>query len=258
MYWSNASYETYCLLEPNADVAAIQKQATALIDKNVEKSGQYFTKFFFQPLTKIHLYSSHLRESYTSRQGNIRTVKSLLFLSLLVLLIACINYMNLATANSRKRAKGIGMNKVLGANKRQMLFLFYMETAILTCIAIVIGYAAAFLGIPLFERITGNELLYSDLYSIPILLSLLAIWAIVTLIAGSYPAISMSNISPLALMNKSKKKHRGAELVRKGLVVFQFAASIILIIAVSIILQQMDFIKTRDLGYKPEGVVAVQ
>ncbi|MCZ4319192.1 ABC transporter permease [Aequorivita viscosa] len=257
VYWSNASYETYCLLEANADVAAIQKQATALIDKNVEKSGQYFTKFLFQPLTKIHLYSSHLRESYTSRQGNISTVKSLLFLSLLVLLIACINYMNLATANSRKRTKSIGMNKVLGANKRQMLFLFYMETAILTCIAIVIGYAAAFLGIPLFERITGNELHYSNLYSTPILISLLVIWATVTLIAGSYPAISMSNISPLALMNKSQKKHRGAEFVRKGLVVFQFAASIILIIAVSIILQQMDFIKTKDLGYKPEGVVAL-
>lgn len=257
VYWSNASYETYCLLEPNADVAAVQKQATGLIDKNVEKSAQFFTKFFFQPLPKIHLYSSHLRQSYTSRQGDISTVKSLLFLSLLVLLIACINYMNLATANSRKRAKGIGMNKVLGANRRQMLFLFYIETGILTFISIVVGYVASFLSLPLFERITGNELSYSALYTTPVLLSLLVIWAVVTLIAGSYPAISMSRISPLALMNKSKKKHTAAEFVRKGLVVFQFAASIILIIAVSVILQQMDFIKKRDLGYNPEGVVAL-
>ena len=257
VYWSNASYETYIQLEPNANISEIENQASALIDKYVDKEDQYFTKFYLQPLTKIHLYSAEVREGYSTKLGSITTIKSLLFLSLLVLFIACINYMNLATANSRKRAKSIGMNKVMGASRRHMLSLFYVETGIMVFLSIVIGYAISFLILPLFRSITGNELGFNDLLATPILIGLLVIWLLVTLIAGSYPAISMSGISPLILVNKSKKKGSASEFVRKGLVVFQFAASIVLIIAVTVILQQMSFIKNKNLGYDPSGVVAV-
>ncbi|MES2006188.1 MAG: FtsX-like permease family protein [Bacteroidota bacterium] len=255
--WSNASFETYCLLQPNANIDEVQKQASALIDKNVPKENQYYTKFLFQPLTDIHLYSADLREGYSSRLGNIRNVKALLFLSLLVLLIACINYMNLATARSQKRAKGVGVNKVLGASLRQMLLYFYAETALLAFISVVVGYALAFLTIPLFGNISGIELGFSALYTTPIVLSLLAVWLAVTFIAGSYPAFSISRISPLTLINKSKQKHSLADFVRKGLVVFQFASSIILIISVIVILQQMKYIRNKDLGYNPRGVVSL-
>ncbi len=257
VYWSNASYETYIQLQANANAKDIENQASSLIDKYVDKEGQYFTKFFLQPFTKIHLYSADVREGYSSKLGNITTIKSLLFLSILVLFIACINYMNLATANSRKRAKGIGMNKVLGAKRRQMLSLFYVETAILVLFSILIGYALSFIVLPLFESITANELVYTDLLATPILIGLVVIWFVVTLVAGSYPAISMSGISPLILVNKSKKRDSASEFVRKGLVVFQFASSIVLIIAVTIILQQMAFIKSKNLGYDPNGVIAI-
>ena len=256
-YWSNASYETYVQLQPEAPVAQIETQATRLIDKNVAKEGQYFTQFFLQPLPKIHLYSAGIREGYTTKLGSITTVRGLVFLSLLVLLIACINYMNLATANSRKRRKSIGVNKVLGASQRHMLSLFYVETAILVSIAVVFAFGVSFLVLPLFKNFTGNTLQYSDLLATPILIGLGLIWLLVTLVAGSYPALSMTRISPLSLVNKSTKKHTASEVVRKGLVVFQFAASIILIIAVTVIVQQMDFIKNKNLGYNPEGVVAV-
>jgi len=257
VYWSNASYETYVQLHPDTNVAVVEKQATALIDKYVDKEGQYFTKFFLQPLTKIHLYSADVREGYSTKLGNITTIKSLLFLSLLVLFIACINYMNLATANSRKRSKSIGMNKVLGANRRQMLSLFYVETGILVLISIIIAFGISFLALPLFKSITGNEINYTDLLATPILIGMLAIWLFVTIIAGSYPAFSMSSISPLVLVNKSKKKGSVSEFVRKGLVVFQFAASIVLLIAVTIILQQMSFMKNKNLGYDPNGIIAI-
>ncbi|MDP5044375.1 MAG: ABC transporter permease, partial [Leeuwenhoekiella sp.] len=105
--------------------------------------------------------------------------------------------------------------------------------------------------------ITGNELSYLDLLTTPILAGLFFIWLLVTLIAGGYPALAMSGISPLLLVSKSKKKNSASEFVRKGLVVFQFAASIILIIAVTIILQQMAFIRNKNLGYDPKGVVAI-
>jgi putative ABC transport system permease protein len=257
VYWSNASYETYCQVQPGANIEQIQQQASALIDKNVAKPDQYFTKFLFQPLTSIHLYSADIREGYSSKIGNISTVKALMFLSLLVLVIACINYMNLATARSQKRAKGVGVNKVLGANMRQLLILFYTETAVLSLIAIIIGYVLAFFVQPLFQNVTGISLSPSALYAAPILICLLVTWLLVTITAGSYPAFSMSSISPLVLMNKLKLKNSVADFVRKSLVVFQFASSVILIIAVIVILQQIYYIRNKDLGYNPKGVIAV-
>jgi len=255
--WSNASFETYCLLQPNSNVADVEKMATALIDKYVEKDNQYYSKFLFQPLTDIHLYSADLRAGYSSRMGDIKTIKGLLFLSLLILIIACINYMNLATARSQKRSKAVGVNKVLGASMRQMLFHFYAETGIVAFISIITGYLLALLVMPLFINITGSELHAVDLYQFPIIISLLGIWLIVTLVAGSYPAFSMSRISALILVSKSKQKHSLAEFVRKGLVVFQFASSIILIVAVIIIFQQMEFIRNKNLGYNPKGIITL-
>jgi len=257
VYWGNSSYETYCLLQPGADVQQVQKLATALIDKNIAKKKQFFTEFLFQPLTDIHLYSADIRAGFSTRIGSIGTVKALLFLSLLVLCIACINYMNLATARSEKRAKGVGVNKVLGADRRHLLALFYTETAVLSFIAIVIGYLACFVLRPFFQNLTGIELQPAALSATPILMGLLLTWIVVTIIAGSYPAFSMSRISPLVLMNKLKIKHSVADLIRKSLVVFQFASSIILIISVIVILQQINYIRNKDLGYNPKGVVAV-
>ena len=257
VYWSNASYETYCQLKPGANLSNVQQQATALIDKNVSKDNKFFTKFLFQPLADIHLYSADIREGYTSRPGSISTVKALVFLSLLVLFIACINYMNLATARSQKRAKGVGVSKVLGADSRQMLLLFYSETALFSFIAIVIGYALALLAEPVFQSITGIALTRAALISVPVLIGLVTIWLMVTLLAGSYPALSMSGISPLILMNKLTLKSSAGDFVRRTLVVFQFASSIILIIAVIVILQQISFIRNKDLGYNPNGIVSV-
>lgn len=256
-YWGNSSYETYCLLQPGANFELVQKQATALIDKNMAKKDQFFTEFLFQPLADIHLYSADIRAGFSNRIGSISTVKALLFLSLLVLIIACINYMNLATARSEKRAKGVGVNKVLGADKRHLLALFYTETAVLSFIAIVIGYLACFVLQPFFQNITGFELKPAALAATPILICLLLTWIVITLLAGSYPAFSMSRISPLVLMNKLKIKHSVADFIRKSLVVFQFASSIILIISVIVILQQINYIRNKDLGYNPKGIVSV-
>ncbi|HVZ97475.1 MAG TPA: ABC transporter permease [Chitinophagaceae bacterium] len=256
-WWSNPSYETYCLLQPNSNIANVERQANEILYKNVGADTIYFKHLFFQPLTKIHLYSADLREGYASNYGDINNVKTLLFLSLLILFIGCINYMNLATAHSQKRAKGIGVNKVLGANIRQMLMLFYIETAVLSLIAIAIGYMLAFVSIPFFQNITGIRVSNSALYSVPVLLSLFITWLIVTIVAGSYPAFSLSHISPIVLMNKTKLKNSFAGIIRKTLVTFQFAASVILIVAVVVIVQQTRFMENKNLGYNPKGVVAL-
>jgi putative ABC transport system permease protein len=255
--WGNASFETYCLLQPGANIEEVQKQSTVLIEKNVPKERRFYNSFLLQPLRDIHLYSSDLEQGYSSKTGSIHTVKALLFLSLLVLAIACINYMNLATARSQKRAKSIGINKVLGADIPGLMILFYMETAVLSFIAVAIGYVLAFLLQPLFQDIIGIELTSSVLNSQPVLLSLLITWLLVTFIAGSYPAFSMSRISPLVLMHKLKLKQSPADFIRRTLVVFQFASSIVLIIGVIVIFQQIRYIRNKNLGYNPKGVVAV-
>jgi putative ABC transport system permease protein len=128
---------------------------------------------------------------------------------------------------------------------------------VLAFIAVTLGFALAFMGMPLFQNIAGVEINNDVLFTTPILLSLFVIWLVVTIVAGSYPAISLSRISPLVLMNKSKQKYTLADFIRKALVVFQFAASVILIVAVIVILQQMKFIRNKDLGYNPKGIVAV-
>ncbi len=245
------------MLQPNANINQVQKLATGLIDKYVKKDDQFYTTFILQPLSNIHLYSTDLRQGYSSKYGSISNVKALLFLSLLILLIACINYMNLATARSQKRAKGVGVNKVLGATIRQMLTFFYTETALLSFIAIILGYGLAFVFMPVFQSIAGVTIETSALYKVTILISLFLIWLIVTIVAGSYPAFSMSRISPLVLMNKSKQKYSIAGVIRKILVVFQFASSVILIVAVIVIYRQMHFISHKNLGYNPNGIVAL-
>ncbi|MGZ3944404.1 MAG: FtsX-like permease family protein, partial [Mucilaginibacter sp.] len=258
VYWGNSSYETYVVLQPGANIAQVQNMATALIAKNMPvKENRFITNFIFQPLTDIHLYSADIRAGYSGKIGSIGTVKALLFLSFFVLAIACVNYMNLATARSQKRAKDVGVNKVLGANSRNLLVLFYTETAVLSLIAIALGYFASFVLQPFFQNITGLELKPEALMTPTILVSLLITWVVVTVMAGSYPAFSMARISPLILMNKLKLKHSFADFFRKSLVVFQFASSIILIISVIVVLQQMDYVRNKDLGYNPKGIVAV-
>ncbi len=245
------------MLQPGSDAKNVQKQATALIDKFVAKQDQFFVQFFLQPLADIHLHSAEIRAGFSSRIGSIGTVKALIYLSLLVLAIACINYTNLATARLSKRAKGVGVNKVLGADRRHLLKLFYIETAVLSFIAILIGYAASFALRIWFQDITGITLQLPALYSPTLLAGLVLTWLTVTLIAGSYPALYLSKISPLVLMNKLKLSSKGADVVRKVLVVFQFAASIILIIYVLIVLEQIHYIRNKDLGYNPRGIVAI-
>ena len=110
VHWSNASYETYILLKKGADPGSIAQEATKLIDKYVEKDNQYYTQFFLQPLSAVHLYSADLTSGVTTRSGNITIIRTLSVLALLVIIIACINYMNLATAKSQKNAKQVGVN----------------------------------------------------------------------------------------------------------------------------------------------------
>ena len=257
LYWSNASYETYILLKKGADPTTIAQEATKLIDKYVEKDNQYYTQFFLQPLSKVHLYSSDLTSGVTTRAGNIDIVRTLSVLAFLVMMIACINYMNLATAKSQKNAKEVGVNKVLGATRSQLIIRFFVETATISLSAILIGVILAIALIPAFNLVSKTDMTIQHLLNWNMFGILAISWLIITLVAGSYPALFLSNIKSMSLMNKGYNKKGKTVLIRQILVVCQFAISIVLIIGISIMLSQMSFIRNKDLGYQPENVVSI-
>lgn len=257
VYWSNASYETYVRLATNAKPFLIAQQATALIDKYVDKDNRYFSAFSLQPLAEVHLHSTHLIHGVTTQNGSITVVRALTTLALLVLLIACINYMNLATAKSQKNAKEVGINKVLGASTLQITSRYYIETAIITFLAIVLGLLMAFLLMPFFNYICQTTISYSQLLNWEMAGITIILFLSITFIAGSYPAFFLSGIKSIHLMNKGFNKKGKSFVFRQSLVVFQFSISTLLIISIIVMLTQIDYVNKKDLGYQPEQVVSI-
>lgn len=254
--WGNSSFETYLLLKENTSQESTEKQLQAVLDKNVDAEGQWFT-FSLQPLNMVHLYSSDFANNNSNRIGDIKEIRNLTFLALLILLIACVNYMNLMTAKAQKRSKDVGINKTLGASSKSLIMRFYAETGLVTFISLAIGVLLSILAIPVFNKVAGQHLDASLLFSWELLMPLLIFWAFTTLFAGSYPAFYLSGFSPKAALSPSLKSGGGVINIRKGLVVLQFAASVILIVSVLVIYQQLQFIQSQKLGYNPENTIAI-
>ncbi|WP_435314300.1 ABC transporter permease [Cellulophaga fucicola] len=253
--WGNSSFETYVQLKKNTSKSSLENQIQQIIDKNIDKEGQWYT-LSLQPLDKVHLYSKEYTNSYTSRSGNISEIKNLSFLALLILLIACVNYMNLMTARSQKRAKDVGINKTLGASSKNLIARFYAETGLLTLIALCIGVLLSVAIIPVFNTLTDSNLEFSFLLKPDFILGMFLVWLITTLVAGSYPAFYLSGFSPSSIL-KPANRMVGNSVIRKALVVLQFTASVVLIVGVLVVYQQLEFMKNKDLGYTPQNVVAV-
>src|SRR5690606_25892969 len=152
--WSNASFVTYILLKENVSLAETQSQIDQMLDGHLPKEEQWYG-FALQPLPLVHLHSATFENGYTSRVGDIQEIRNLGYLALLILLIACINYMNLITARSQKRAKEVGVSKTLGATSQSLVGRFYVETGLITALAILLGMALATLALPSFNALTG-------------------------------------------------------------------------------------------------------
>ena len=255
IYWSNASYETFCLLKPGADVATVNKKVAGLTKKYIKDREDRWFDLKLQALSEIHLHSAEITDTYISRVGDIKTVRQIGLLGLLIIIIAAINYMNLATARSEKRAREVGINKTLGATRAQMILRFYADTGLTVLLAIIVGFILSFGALYLFNSISNSHLVIRDLLSLSTLLFLIIIWCVVTLLAGSYPALLLSGSSALALMQKKLTRGNAGGWFRKILVVVQFSCSVVLIIAIVIIYQQMKFVGNKNLGFNPSGVL---
>lgn len=255
--WNNASFETFVMFDSATPVIRdVELKIQNILNKNVEKEALWYT-FSLQPLERIHLYSSNYSDSYITNYGDINQIRNLTALALLILLIACINYMNLITARSQKRATDVGINKTLGASVKDIIIRFYIETGLITAIAMVLGGLFAVITLPIFNELAGKHLAISSLFTIKILGFLVLIWLVTTLFSGSYPALYLSRFSPKEVLKPTSNKGGIASVIRKGLVVVQFSASVVLIIGVIVIHQQLEFIQNKSLGYNPENVIAI-
>ncbi|MEM8927517.1 MAG: ABC transporter permease [Bacteroidota bacterium] len=254
--WGNVSFETYCLLKKNAALEPTIAQMGKMLDDNVPKEQQWYS-LSLQPLEKVHLYSASYQNSYASYIGNINEVRNLGYLAMLVLLIACINYMNLTTARSQKRSKEVGISKTLGALSNSLAARFYSETALITSIAILLAIVLTVVLLPVFNSITNQKLTLSLLASGNFVWAILGIWLLTTLVSGLYPSLYLSKFLPREVLSPSLKQGKGNVLFRKGLVIFQFAASAALIVGVLVIYQQTKYIQNKDLGFSPENVLAI-
>ena len=250
--WENNTVETYIALKPNANVTAIDSKLRSFIEK---RTGYDDTKAFLFAMTDWHLRDNF--EDGKQTGGNIIYVHLFSIIAWIILIIACINFMNLATAKSEKRANEVGVRKALGANKRGLFFQFMTESIVLTTIAVLISIGFLALLLPQFNIIVEKQLAL-DLGDPLHFAALFAIIILCGFLAGSYPAFYMSSLKPVAILKGKKAKQGGTEVVRKALVVTQFTVSVVLIIGTLLVYQQIQHVMGRQLGYNKDNLITMK
>ena len=257
--WWTANWVTYFLLRDEKNIQLLQQQIAAYmklpeIKKDARLEGNAYLTYHLEPLTKVHLYSSL---AGFEPNGSITYVYMFAVIALLILIIACANYTNLATAQSAGRSGEIGMRKVMGASKRQVFMQFMGESSVITFIAAGLAFMLSILLIPYFNSITGKQFT-ADILLQPMPVFMLALFALlVSFFAGLYPALVLSGTQIMGVLKKGFNFTGGNNLLRKALIVAQFGISVFLIIYTVIILQQRHYMQTKNLGYDKEHVVVL-
>ena len=247
--WSNYAWTTYVKVAPETDINQINIGIKDIVKQNRKEAME--TPFLF-PFSKLHLYGNFAKGK--SVGGEIEQVRLFMGLALGVLLIACINFMNMATAKSERRAKEVGIKKTIGATRGSLVSQFLMESLLLTFSGAVLAIALVELLLPSFNSLLGIELkvAYSSIY---LWLSLTTVVLLTGLIAGSYPAFYLSSFNPIQMLRK--KSGKSTVSFRQVLVVAQFSFAVVLIISTIVIYKQIQFIKNRPVGYDVNQLVEI-
>ncbi len=267
--WLSQTFNTYILLKEGADAKKLEPELNKMMERHVgpklkdvinlrmdefKKSGGY-VRASLTPLTDIHLHSNKTGE--LNENGNVQFVYIFLAIALFILLIACVNFMNLYTARSSNRAKEVGVRKVLGSLRKNLIQQFLTESVLISFIALVFAVVIAFLLLPYFNQLAGKSIHGNVLFQPFMLASLVLLMLAVGLLAGSYPAFFLSAFQPInVLKGKLATGFKGSRL-RNTLVVFQFVISIILITGTVIINNQLDYIRNKDIGFNRNQVFVI-
>ncbi|HEY2348034.1 MAG TPA: ABC transporter permease [Puia sp.] len=250
--WDANGILTMVELEKTAQPDVINRQLHDFIKKRVPTS---IVSSFLFPMNDWHLRWDFENGKQTGR-GRIQYVHMFSLIAWIILFLACINFMNLATARSEKRAKEVGVRKVLGSGRGRLIVQFIAEALFLAFLSVIAGILLMMVFLPLFNTLSQKHLIL-NLTNPFHLLYLIGITLLCGLVAGSYPSLYLSSFSPVFVLKGIKMKSGSAALIRRGLVVMQFSVSIILIISTIIIFQQIDHVKNRDLGYDKDNLLVM-
>ena len=225
-------------------------------DEFLKKGGKW--NFFLQPLTDIHLYSGDIGTPFNN-VGDIKYVYIFSLIAVFIIVLACVNFMNLSTAQALRRAKEVGIRKVLGSLKGQLIRQFLAEALLYTGIATVIAVSLTAPLMPAFNNLSGKTLQFSDLFTHGLWLFIFFLFVLTGLLAGSYPAFYLTSFRPIEVLKGGKisLKRFGGQFIRNGLVVFQFTVSIVLVICTLIVFRQLRYMQEADLGFAKENVVLI-
>ena len=256
-FWSYHMFQSYVLLNNKNSAASLEKKFPGFVRKyilnNPQADGEH--DISLQPLTSIHLHSNMTGEIGVN--GDITYVYVMAGIAIFILLIACFNFINLSTARSLKRAKEVGLRKVIGAEKRQLILQFLGETTMFAIISLVLAITAAFLVIPVFNQLSDRHLAMDFSKNYQLALVVLSFVSVIGLIAGLYPALALSSFKPIeVLKGKFFNSNAGVDF-RKVLVTLQFAVSIGLIASTIIVGRQLHFLQTKDPGFDKENVLVL-
>ncbi len=253
--WLRHDFYTYLLLQKRNSAQGLEAKLPDFIKAHTGellKSGG-FARYFLQPLTDIHL-RSHL-EGEMSENSDIRYVYLFLIIAFFVLILACVNFMNLSTARSATRSKEVGMRKVVGANRTQLIRQFMGESILLALLALFFAVALVEISLPAFNAFTQRELILDYTGNWHVVLTLLGVVLFAGLASGIYPALFLSAFQPVEILKSTLKRGLKTSSSRKTLVVFQFVISIILIIGTVVVYHQADYIRNKKLGFNKEQVI---
>jgi putative ABC transport system permease protein len=258
--FGNNAFFTYLLLPEKYDIKKLEAQMPSFLNRHMSKKGDGFkpsqwTNLSFTKLTDIHLHSH--KDDEMEANGDIKRVYIFSAIALFILLIACINYMNLSTARSVLRAKEIGVRKTIGASKRELIAQFLSESIMISWLATILAFLFTWLLLPWMNELSGLQLSIDSLLQWHIVIPLLFVPFIVGLLSGLYPAVFLSSFQPVKVLKGIMKLDNQTFSFRKVLVVVQFAVSIILIVSTIVVFQQLRYMQNKSLGFDREHVVVL-
>jgi predicted permease len=244
--WNSHDCQIYVMLHRNIDYRQVEEKIYGMIKRHAPDDESYLR---LQPLGRTRLYT------LGGELGTIKYVYIFSLIALFILVIACINFMNLATARSAKRAREVGLRKVVGARRSQIIRQFFGESILLTVIALGVSILIVEALLPVFNGLSGKDLKFGLSGNMPILASLLGIAVFTGVLSGSYPALFLSSFLPGKVLKSSYRSAGSRPALRKALVVFQFSLSIFLIISTTVIYSQLQYIQSKDLGFDKENLI---
>jgi len=249
--WGNNSIFTFIRLKKGADIKSVNKKLTDIV---VENNPQITTKFSLFPLLDIHLFGQF---GFKETKGPVIVVTIFTLIAIFILLIACINFINLSTAKASGRAKEIGIKKVAGADQLSIIVQFLLESLLLVAVAMILAVILVGLSLTLFNNVSGKSFMLPDLFRVRFIINFIVVGLAAGLISGIYPALYLSSFKPVAVLKGEAVSAKGNGTLRRILVVIQFTLSILIAVSAIFMYRQLKFLQNKELGYNKENLICI-